>query len=129
MTLLTRSTLFQTSTPHLGHSSHKETVHTGSELWNYMIVSMMHSCFTWFVVWFFKGIQPIEAENLLPVCPLHQRELAGVNLYLSWSLTGSTFLLLSPGASNPVGPGKGERREDAKPEACAMPFLKVCTPF
>lgn len=70
----------------------------------YMIVSVMYSCLTWLAVWFFKGIQPVEAENLLPICPLHQWELTGVNLYLSWSLTGSTFLILSPRASNHAGP-------------------------
>lgn len=81
------------------------------------MASMMLSCFTWLVVRFLKGIQPIEAENLLPVRTLHQGEPAGVNLYLNRSLSGSAVLLVSPRASNPAGPGKGKRRETLK-HAC-----------
>lgn len=59
---------------------------------------------TWLVVWVFESIQPIKAENLLPVWALHQRKLAGIDLHLGRSVVTSALLLLSPRASNSAGP-------------------------
>lgn len=114
-TVPTRSTLFQKGTQHLDHSANREKGQSVPQVWNSAMASMMLSCSTWLAVRFLKGVQPIEAENLLPVRPLHQGELAGVNLYLNRSLSGSTVLLLAPWASNPAGSEERKRREMLKP--------------
>lgn len=62
------------------------------------------SCPTWLVKRLLEGVEPVEAEDLLPVRSLHQGELTGVNMYLHRSLSGSVFFLLSPGASKTAGP-------------------------
>lgn len=66
------------------------------------------------VVWLFEGVQPVEAERLLPVWPLHQRELAGVDLDLDWSCGGFVFFLLSPRAFHLAGGGIGKSRDSLK---------------
>lgn len=74
-----------------------------------MLAARVFSCPTWLVERLLEGIQPVKAEDLLPVRPLHQGELTGVDLHLHKSLGGSVFLLLSPGASNASGPEKSVR--------------------
>lgn len=87
-------------------------------------------CFTWLAVGFLEGIQPIEAENLLPVWPLHQREFAGVDLYLCWSLSSSTLLpLLSPRTPDPAGPGKGKEWGKMLTVNLRAQLYNVCSPF
>lgn len=64
---------------------------------------------------FFEGIQPIEAEDLIPVWPLHKGELAGVDLDLGWNCAGPAFFLLSPRTFNLAGGGKIKCRENMTP--------------
>lgn len=59
---------------------------------------------TWLAVRLLEGVQPVEAEHLLAVGPLGQRQAAGVHLDLSRSLAGA-LVLLSP-APDPAGPGR-----------------------
>lgn len=65
-------------------------------------------------VQFFEGIQPIEAEHLFSVRPVHQGELAGVHLDFDWSGAGSVVFLLSPRTFNLAGAGKGKSREKVR---------------
>lgn len=69
---------------------------------------------TLIVVRFFEGIQPIEAEHLFSVRPLHQGELAGVQLDLHWSRAGSAVFLLSPRTFHLAGVGKGKSRGNVR---------------
>lgn len=71
-----------------------------------IVAVRVSSCPTCLVERLLEGVQPVEAEDLLPVRPLHQGEPTGVDLYLHRSLGGSVFLLLSPGAANVAGPEK-----------------------
>lgn len=107
-TWLTRSTLFQTGTPHLGDSSNRTRYKQGR------VHSLEQSGNTLIVVRFFEGIQPIEAEHLFPVRPLHQGELAGVELDLHWSRAGSAVVLLSPRTFHLAGVGKGKSRGNVR---------------
>lgn len=61
-------------------------------------------------VGFLEGIQPIEAEHRLSVRPLHQGELAAVDLDLDWSCAGRVFLL-SPRTFGLAGAGKQNRKK------------------
>lgn len=63
-----------------------------------------HLCHTWLGVRVLKSIQPVKAEDLLPVGVLHLRELAGVDLHLRRSFTDAALLVLPPRTSNPAGP-------------------------